>query len=217
MTEDSAKPLEESSKSALQDNIEIKGKNSYYFAHKNAANGPQWDGKPEPRLLSTHSSSGTEDADALADSTGLLHISNDETQNLLKSLKKNTSAFDFAKSNITKYAFLDDGAKIKMYVDLKGVGDACINDDDITLDWKERSFSLVVRNYRDETEAATCTDGNLKECADKCLSFGRLHGSIKKATMKKKTDKIVLILTKLVEEGKDPEEWPNIGSKGYFR
>jgi hypothetical protein len=195
--------------SALQENIEEKGKNSYYFAHKNTPTGPKWDGKQEPRLLSRHSTNASDE------SYGSLHISNDEAQNLLSTLKSSPSSFNFAKSSITKYAFLDDGAKIKIYVELKGVGDIC-SDNDISLDWKERSFTLVVRNYKDEVETDTCTDGNTKECADKCLSFGRLHGPIKKATMRKKTDKIVLILTKSVEEGGESEEWPNIGFKGDY-
>ncbi len=200
---------EEPPKSALQDNIEIKGKNSYYFAHKNTPTGPKWDGKPEPRLLSKHSLGTSEDPDALTDETGNLHISNHDAQNLLRGLKQKTSTFDFAKSNITKYAFLDDGTKIKIYVDLKGVGDICKNDDDITLEWKERSFSLVVRNYRDDSDA-----GDEKEATKElCLSFGRLYGPIKKATMKKKTDKIILILTKLVQEGEEPEDWPTISCK----
>jgi hypothetical protein len=42
----------DSTTSALRENIEEKGANSYYFAHANTANGPQWDGKEEPRLLS---------------------------------------------------------------------------------------------------------------------------------------------------------------------
>ena len=38
--------------SALRDNIARKGKNAYYFAHAHKANGPEWDGKVEPKLLS---------------------------------------------------------------------------------------------------------------------------------------------------------------------
>jgi hypothetical protein len=39
--------------SALRSNIETKGKNSYYYAHGPKINGPKWDGKEEPKLLST--------------------------------------------------------------------------------------------------------------------------------------------------------------------
>lgn len=42
----------ESRQSALAANIEEKGKNAYYFAHAHKANGPAWDGKAEPKLLS---------------------------------------------------------------------------------------------------------------------------------------------------------------------
>ena len=41
--------------SALRDDIEKKGSNAYYYAHASTANGPEWDGKEEPRLLETTS------------------------------------------------------------------------------------------------------------------------------------------------------------------
>jgi len=41
------------SESALHENINRKGSNSYYYAHGNTAKGPAWDGREEPRLLST--------------------------------------------------------------------------------------------------------------------------------------------------------------------
>ena len=37
--------------SALRENINRKGTNSYYYAHGSTANGPAWDGREEPRLL----------------------------------------------------------------------------------------------------------------------------------------------------------------------
>ena len=45
-----------SSESALRENIEKKGTNSYYYAHGSTANGPEWDGKEEPRLLASEAS-----------------------------------------------------------------------------------------------------------------------------------------------------------------
>ena len=42
------------SESALRENIEKKGVNSYYYAHGSTANGPEWDGKEEPRLLESN-------------------------------------------------------------------------------------------------------------------------------------------------------------------
>jgi hypothetical protein len=36
---------------ALRENIESKGKNSYYYAHGTQRDAPEWDGKEEPRLL----------------------------------------------------------------------------------------------------------------------------------------------------------------------
>ena len=92
---------------------------------------------------------------------------------------------------------------MKLYIDLKGIGDAegC----DVTLDWAERSFSLVVKNYQEPNTNPISQGDNadadvITECQDKCLSFGKLHGSIQKATYKRKTDKIIVILTKKVQE-----------------
>ena len=42
---------EEARLSALRENIAKKGTNSYYYGHATQRNGPEWDGKEEPRLL----------------------------------------------------------------------------------------------------------------------------------------------------------------------
>ena len=41
--------------SALQENIQKKGKNAYYYAHGPKIDGPTWDGNEEPRLLASAS------------------------------------------------------------------------------------------------------------------------------------------------------------------
>ena len=207
-------------KSALRDNIESKGKNAYYFAHAKKMNGPKWDGKPEPRLLSAHSSSGLDNSEgsaiSLEQETGDLRISSidDHAQSLIQGLRDNKSSFNFAKSNITKYAFLDDGKKVKIYIDMKGVGEVCNVEEDVKLDWDERSFSLKIHNYQAPPEEEA-TPNNTKESDDiQCLSFGRLHGNIIKATAKVQQDRIILTLFKKVAEGQDTEEWPAIAQKG---
>jgi hypothetical protein len=94
-SDEAEKPL-----SALQENIESKGKHSYYFAHAHKANGPKWDGKAEPKLLS------------------LDKLSVDE-----KSLKKSHSTFDYHKSNITSYAFADGEKSVKLFITMAGIGE----------------------------------------------------------------------------------------------
>lgn len=112
----------EDAKSALQDNIDRKGNNAYYFAHSHKATGPEWDGKIEPKLLSKSSSS------------------------LLRSGTK-TASFEYHKSNITSYAFSDDETSIKIYINMEGVGEQCKGEDDVALEYTDTSFCLIVRNY----------------------------------------------------------------------
>mmetsp|Transcript_12297 Transcript_12297/g.17983 ORF Transcript_12297/g.17983 Transcript_12297/m.17983 type:complete len:227 (+) Transcript_12297:185-865(+) len=173
------------SKSALQDNIESKGKNAYYFAHAHKATGPKWDGKIEPKLLSKQSTSELED-------------------NTSSSLRKSMPSFDIHKSNITSYAFLDEGKKVKIYVEMEGIGERCTNDDDITLSHTESSFCLVVKNYNSLGE-----EEKKEKSDEKCLAFGRLHGSIQSASFRKKKDRVIITLLKKEEKG-----WPSIGAKG---
>jgi hypothetical protein len=180
MTLPEEQPVDESpATSALADNIARKGKNAYYFAHAHGANGPKWDGKAEPRLLAKESSTGSS--------------SSSRQQDALRHGGKNAS-FDYAKSNITSYAFLDEPLKVKLYIEMEGVGTKC-SDDDVRLDYTERSLSLVVTNHKVE--------------GLQTLAFSKLAGGISKAVAKKKENRIIVTLTK-TEEG----EWHTIHDKG---
>ena len=204
-----------SNKSALQDNIERKGKNAYYFAHAHKATGPKWDGKIEPKLLSRESSS--------ALSVGGNNGNGNGNNNKSGSSSKVVASFEYHKSNITNYAFLDEGdetKKIKIYVNLPGVGSCCPKEEDVELEFTERSLCLKVNNYysaaaapADATVTATATDGDElvqevveeKKGEDRCLSFGRLFGEIDTATFRKKPDKIIITLKK-----KESKQWTKL-------
>jgi hypothetical protein len=166
-----ASPDDEQPQSALRDNIARKGKNAYYFAHAHKATGPQWDGKAEPKLLNKQASMVDEE----------------------EKMKKAPS-FLYHKSNITSYAFLNEDKVVKLYLSMEDVGEKC-TEDDVTLDWNESSFSLVVKNYKEE---------------DQCLSFGKLSGKISDAKFKLKPNKIILTLNK----EKEGVEWHTINDKG---
>ena len=159
---------DEQKQSALRENIERKGKNAYYFAHSNTPTGPEWDGKPNPKLLGKSASS-------------------DDI------VPRTKPTFEYHKSNITSYAFSDEGKSVKLYLSMDDVGEKC-NEEDITLDWTESSFCLVLKNYKTE---------------EQCLSFGRLTAKISGATYKLKQDKIILTLKK-EKEG----IWHTINDKG---
>jgi hypothetical protein len=163
-------------KSALQDNIERRGTNAYYYAHSHKANGPAWDGKAEPKLLSKHKV---------------------QQGHLLSS---SSSSFDYAQSNITTYAFLDDGPKVKLYIELEGIGDKC-KDEDVTVDYTETSLCLKIQNY--ESPSSTTTP-------PLCLCFAKLSGAISAASFTLKSNRIIITLTKC----KGDEEWHTINDKG---
>jgi hypothetical protein len=177
------------SASALEDNITTKGKNSYYYAHGHKATGPKWDGKAEPKALSRED---------------LMALSLDPTNNNTSSGK--VPSFMYHKSNIKKYAFLDEEKVVKLYITLDGVGEQC-TDSDIQLDWDESSLSLVIKNYKNTDEVVAAATG---EGEDRSLCFGKLTGNITHAKYKLKTDKVVLTLKK----EKLGIEWHTINDKG---
>jgi len=129
-----------SKSSALADNITKKGKNAYYYAHAHKATGPKWDGKIEPRILGTSSSNLSVTSSAASTKAALM-----------------------AKSNITNYAFLDETTKVKIYVNLPGVG-GC-KEEEIGLEFTESSLCLTVRNYV-ATKASSTAEKKKKASAE---------------------------------------------------
>ena len=135
-----------------------------------------------------------------------------------------------SKSNITNYAFLNEEAKVKIYIDLPGVGNCCQDLDDIQLEYSEKSLCLTINNYvppssvelavdkndddvfgmemsnappNSEENEDDAKDGNKLE--NRCLSFAKLYGEIEKATYRKKTDKVIVTLIK-----KEMKEWTSV-------
>jgi hypothetical protein len=168
--------------SALEDNIAKKGKNAYYYAHdkQKQTHVFKWDGKPEPALIGREKS-------------------NDDLP--LATKFKKSQSFNYAASNITSYAFLNEDKVVKLYITMEEVGDKC-TDEDIQLDWDESSLSLTVKNYKKDDDTNTNPD--------QCLSFGKLTANITDAQYKLKKDKIILTLRK-EQQG---VEWHTINDKG---
>ena len=152
----------------------------------------QWDGKFEPRLLGTSSSN----LSSAASSTAGGSIASSKAALL-------------AKSNITNYAFLNEEAKVKVYVNLPGVGECA--DENISLEFTEQSLCLTIKNYvapaekaKAEVDALVADTALVADAApeeetmreDRCLAFAKLYREIESATFKKKADKLILILKK---------------------
>mmetsp|Transcript_5889 Transcript_5889/g.14756 ORF Transcript_5889/g.14756 Transcript_5889/m.14756 type:complete len:231 (+) Transcript_5889:94-786(+) len=209
---------DELSESALAENISRKGKNAYYYAHAHKATGPKWDGKIEPRLLSTSSSNLSSSA-----------TSDDNISNgggVPSSTTTSSKAALMAKSNITNYAFLNEETKVKVYVNLPGVGNC--RDENIALEFTERSLCLTVKNYvapsssagedvemaeglvadtapEKEVEATKIAEEEEQKGEDRCLSFGKLYGEIETASFRKKPDKVIVTMKK-----KDGKTWSSV-------
>lgn len=133
-------------------------------------------------------------------------------------------SISMSKSNITNYAFMDEGSKVKIYVNLVGVGNTPA--ENIVLESSECSLCLTVKDYvapnpveeKEEGDADlvcdTSDDATKEEeespappsrGEDRCLSFAQLYGEIESATFKQKQDKIIVILKK-----KDDRAWSSV-------
>mmetsp|Transcript_3299 Transcript_3299/g.7221 ORF Transcript_3299/g.7221 Transcript_3299/m.7221 type:complete len:164 (-) Transcript_3299:465-956(-) len=98
--------------SALQDNIQRNGGQSYYYAHKPRNTGEA----PAPPPVHTV-------------------------------LEKQVVELPENVETIFQYQFLDDDAKVKVYIPLEGVG-AAIQDSSITAQFGDKSLEVSVRDYK---------------------------------------------------------------------
>ena len=174
-------PKENNTVSALRDNIEKKGKNSYYYAHSTPINAPQWDGNEAPRLLSrgnqdltksneTDSGTGPQEGSVTMDSLGLVT----KFQQLNKI------------EQISKYSFSDGKSKVSIYIEIEG----CQNYDDsrFQLEHTENSFCFSILPEEEGTQSM------------KRLNVPNLHDEIEEAIYKRKegSDRITISLKKKI-------------------
>ena len=172
----------------------------------------KWDGKIEPRLLETSSSNLS--SSSFSELAGCV----ESFGGAPPSSSGGSKAVLASKSNIFNYAFLNEDSRVRVYVDLPGVGNC--RDEDILLDYTERSLCFTVRNYvpppaaakvevsdelvMDLSSAAPPQDveeeeegaGVVSKGEDRCLSFGKLYAEIEKVAYRKKADRVIITLTK---------------------
>lgn len=125
---------EEDQQSALRENISKKGKNAYYYAHGNTPTGPAWDGKEEPRLLSSSASS--------------LEKSGDTPRKMMTS-------FD-------SFSWLDETKNVKIYIDYENADqyenvslDNTMNSIDFILSTETKDYRFYVETLANSIEKAT--------------------------------------------------------------
>jgi len=116
--------------SALRENIEIKGTNSYYYAHGHKANGPKWDGNEAPRLLEKSAIS-------------------DDVQRSPLSVGK-VVAPGTVVAAIDSYAWLDEKKNIKVYVDFDAADS--FPEEDLAVSNTSDSFEFTVTTRKDGKE-----------------------------------------------------------------
>ena len=89
---------------------------------------------------------------------------------------------------ITNYAWSDEGKKVKIYVDLPGVG--ALVDEAVSVSFTSSSFDILVVGY---------------EGKDRRLAFKALFADVSRVIAKKKPEKIIVTLFK-----EEEESWPCI-------
>jgi len=133
--------------SALRENIEKKGKNSYYYAHGPKVDGPKWDGNAAPQKL--ESSTAGEEA-------------------RLAKLAEQKSY-----SQVVDYAWGDGKKLVTVYVDFEKAMDVADEDMSVeaineivefTFTSEGKHFKLFVDNLNAEVSSASCKkkDGQFK-------------------------------------------------------
>jgi len=145
--------------SALKESLKKKGENSYYYAHGSTP-------------VSTDSSSSGHRAP----------------------IKRVTSPSSIAAAGaavkeISEYSFLDDGTKVKVYIQMEGV-----NEDNVQLVWTRTSLRLEVKSSN----------------GAHCLQVGTLNGFIEGCTIKVKPSKLILTLKKCTGSN---AEWPKLAKE----
>ncbi|KAJ8604334.1 hypothetical protein CTAYLR_002506 [Chrysophaeum taylorii] len=103
-------------------------------------------------------------------------------------IERGSSETTKPKSAITRYSWVDDDSKIKVYVPCE----ECASDDFVHLDWTEASLVLKI---------------DLPD-AEHVLRIPKLYDKIQSATCKVKPgDKVVLTLKKVVAGEEKPHKW----------
>jgi hypothetical protein len=173
------------SKSALHNNISSKGKNSYYHAHQRKGPAAPSLG---PTLVSGIGSSTGENLNiAIAAATGIGTEGSTPAAAAASAVPKQRVV------GISKYGFLDDTGKVRVYIDFKGASD--IPKEQVVVETELKSFVLTVTVAK---EGAAEAKFGKADSVRHVLKIDELYGEITKGVVKQKKDKLVLTLTKKV-------------------
>eukprot|EP00935_MAST-01C_sp_MAST-1C-sp1_P001889 g1889.t1 len=153
--------------SALHNNISSKGKNSYYHAHQRKGPAAPFAG---PTLVAGGKAAAAGKTEREAVSSG-------------------SASGSGSVVSISKYGFLDEAAKAKLYVDFEGASE--VPKEQVAFEWTPTSFVLTVNVNK----------GGKPESVQHVLRVEQLYGEIAGASVKQKRDKFVLILKKVKQVG----------------